>query len=100
MNKSPRNGEAIMQKVVLDILNGMPNGEATIEELLDEVPNRIKLTKGDLEPSPTRTGEKKWEQIVRNIRSHSDSSKNYISKGYIEEIDGGYSITALGRTKA
>jgi len=99
MTKSGRTGEAEMQKIVLKILNSFPSGQASIEQIIAEVPKYIQLSVGDLAPSKTRDGEAMWEQIVRNIRSHSDTSKNYINKGYIEDIDGGYRITVLGREK-
>lgn len=99
MTVVPRTGEAKMQPLILQILNDSQNGEATIEQIITEIPKLINLTKGDLAPSKTRDGEALWEQIVRNVRSHADSPKNYIYLGYIEEIEGGYRITDLGRKK-
>lgn len=99
MNTNDRTGEAKMQPIVLKILNQKPNGQATIDDIIAEVPQHITLTAGDLLPSQTRDGEALWEQIVRNIRSHSESPNNYIARGYIEEFEGGYKITTLGRTK-
>lgn len=99
MAKSNRTGEAAMQPIVLRILDKMPNGEASIDQIISEVPKYVNLTTGDMAASKTREGEAMWEQIVRNIRSHADSPNNYIFKGFIEEVESGFKITQLGRTK-
>lgn len=89
-----------MSPIVLKILNDIPAGRASIDTIISKVPSYTTLTEGDKQPSKTRDGEALWEQIVRNIRSHSDAAGNYIHQGYIEEIEGGYKITSKGRTKA
>ncbi|GLQ80213.1 hypothetical protein GCM10007881_37320 [Mesorhizobium huakuii] len=74
-----------------------PNGEAPIAALIQEIPNRINLTADDYLGSQTRPNEAIWEQRVRNITSHKGSSRNFIYRGYLEQIDGGLRITAAGR---
>lgn len=89
--------ELQLSQIVEDILVGRPNGEATIAALIHEIPNRINLTQADYLGSVTRPNEAIWEQRVRNITSHKGSSRNYIYRGYLEQIDGGLRITAAGR---
>ena len=76
-------------KVVEEILEDRPNHEATIQELIDEIPNRVELSADDLAPSPTRNGEAIWEQQVRNITSHKKSPGNAIYEGRLEAVSGG-----------
>jgi len=61
--------EAEIAKVVEAILLDIPSGQATFAQLIAEIPNRISLSKEDLAPSQTRSGEAVWEQRVRNITS-------------------------------
>ena len=68
-----RTTEAEIADAVVAVLSGKPNGEATIAELINEIPNHITLSAQDLAPSPTRNGEAVWEQQVRNITSHKGS---------------------------
>jgi hypothetical protein len=84
-----RIAEAEIAKVVARILAERPNNEATIAELVDEIPNRVALSAEDLAPSPTRPGEAIWEQQVRNITSHKASPGNAIHDGTLEAIPGG-----------
>ncbi|GLS30558.1 hypothetical protein SAMN04488498_103125 [Mesorhizobium albiziae] len=89
--------ERRLSEIVEDILVDRPNGEASIAELIHEIPNRINLTADDYQGSLTRPNEAIWEQRVRNITSHKGSSRNFIYRGYLEQIDGGLRITDAGR---
>lgn len=100
MVKKDRTFEAQMAPIVLKILQASPTGIMSIDAIITQVPNFTTLTSGDLKPSQTREGEALWEQIVRNIRSHSNDPGNYIHEGYISEVDGGLQITFSGRAKA
>jgi len=100
MPKKDRTFEAQMAPVVLKVLDSSPTGVMSIDSIISKVPDFTGLTEGDLQPSKTREGEALWEQIVRNIRSHSKDAGNYIHEGYISEVDGGLKITSAGRTKA
>ncbi len=44
--------------------------EATMSFIKSQVPKYIELSPMDLEPSPSRAGERKWQQIVGNVVSH------------------------------
>ena len=89
--------ERQLSEVILDILVTRPNGEASIADLIHEIPKRITLSQADFAPSPTRPNEAVWEQRVRNITSHKSVSTNFIRLGYLERTDGGLKITTLGR---
>jgi hypothetical protein len=74
------------------ILATRPNGEATIAELIDEVPNHVTLSAEDLAQSPTRPNEPMWHQQVRNITSHKNSPGNAIYEGRLVAIPGGLGL--------
>jgi hypothetical protein len=81
--------EAEIADIVEVILAERPNGEATIAELIDEIPNRVILSADDLAPSQTRNREAIWEQQVRNITSHKASPGNAIHDGRLISVRGG-----------
>jgi hypothetical protein len=85
----PRITEAEIADIVEDILRDRPGGEATIAELVAEIPHRVRLSAEDLAPSPTRNGEALWEQQVRNITSHKASPGNAIHDGKLVAVPGG-----------
>lgn len=89
--------ERQLSQAVEDILVNRPNGEASIAVLIREIPKVIDLTDADYRPSLTRSGESMWEQRVRNITSHKNTSTNYIYLGYLEQTSGGLRITDAGR---
>ena len=97
-NKSGRTTEYEMSLAVLRYLRHQPDGEASQEELRAAIPYYIDLTDGDLEDSPSRPGEQRWEQIIRNIQSHHVNPRNFINLGYLEHVPGGgLRITPEGR---
>lgn len=79
-------------KAVVVILNGRPSRQATIQELVAEIPNRILLSQEDLKQSDTRPNEALWEQQVRNITSHKASPGNAIYEGKLVAIPGGLAL--------
>lgn len=81
--------EGEIADVVEAILADRPNGEASIAQLIAEIPNRIRLSAEDLAPSLTRRNEAIWEQQVRNITSHKASPGNAIHDGRLVSIRGG-----------
>ena len=94
-----RTGEFEISKAVLRILAEMPNGEASIQQLVSKVPSFVNLTPGDLEASDTRPNEAIWEQIVRNIVSHKKTEGNIIAEGLANSPSRGkIRITEAGRT--
>ncbi len=86
--------EAEIADIVEEILADRPNGEATIAELVEEIPNRVTLSAEDLALSSTRNGEAIWEQQVRNITSHKASPGNAIHDGRLVAITGGLKLAS------
>lgn len=84
--------ESEIADIVEKILENCPNGEATIAELVAEIPNHVKLSPEDLAPSPTRKNECVWEQQVRNIVSHKKSPSNAIYVGRLVHVKGGLKL--------
>ena len=83
--------EAEIAEIVVAILEE-GSGEATIAELIEEIPNRVVLSAEDPAPSTTRRGEAVWEQQVRNITSHKGSPGNAIHDGKLVAISGGLGL--------
>jgi hypothetical protein len=84
--------EAEIAVIVVEILKDRPNGEATIAEVIDEIPNRVQLSQEDLVQSQARLNEPMWHQQVRNITSHKDSPGNAIHDGKLIAIPGGLAL--------
>ncbi len=61
-------------------------GSATIAQLRDHIAASYPLSDEDLTPSPTRPGERVYEQQIRNLRSHDTLAR----LGFAENIDGGF----------
>lgn len=84
--------EAEIAEIVIEYLSEKTSGEATIAELIREIPNRVRLSVEDLAPSPTRPNEAIWEQQVRNITSHKGSPGNAIHDGKLIAVKGGLAL--------
>lgn len=54
--------------------------EATMSFIKSQVPKYVELSPIDLEPSPSRAGERKWQQIVGNVVSHEKSVTSIFSR--------------------
>ena len=75
-----------------------PNGVASFHRMKREIPNHLQLSPADQVQSQTRPNEELWEQLIRNIKSHSESDGNYIHEGYLDHVRRvGYQITPAGR---
>jgi len=80
------------------IAAGMTNGIATFQRMKRDILSYLLLSAEDRAPSQTRNNEELWEQLIRNIKSHSNQPGNYISEGYLEHVPRlGYRITPTGR---
>ena len=93
-----RTTEAELSFAILGILAELDPPEMSVHALIDRIRAVLQLTNEDRQPSPTRPNEQIWEQRVRNIQSHHDTSGNYIAEGYLEHIPGGLRLTKRGRT--
>jgi hypothetical protein len=74
------------------VLKSRTSGQATIKELVAEIPNHIRLSDEDMKQSETRPNEAVWEQQVRNITSHKGSPGNAIFEGRLAAIPGGLAL--------
>jgi hypothetical protein len=92
-----RKTEAQVSRAVLSVLASLEGGEATIRQLKERLPDVLELSDEDRTPSLTRPGEELWEQQVRNIVSHRDSSGNFIHDGLLDYSPRRLAITLVGR---
>lgn len=102
-NKAGRVTEHDVASAVLRYLAEHHGGEATINELVRVIPDRMSLKDADLAQSESRPNERVWEQQVRNIISHRDVDGNAIHDGLLEytarglDRHGRLKITDAGR---
>jgi hypothetical protein len=83
---------------VMQIAASQSNGLCTFKRAYREMPSRVNLSSANLAPSVTRPGEPMWHQIVRNIKSHDQTSGNFIANGLLVHVPRiGYRITDAGR---
>ncbi len=61
-------------KTILEV-----EGEISLTEFKERVPKAFSLSAYDLSPSPTRPGEKMYEQRCRNLNCHKNFPSNLIS---------------------
>jgi adenine-specific DNA methylase len=98
MANGPRVTENEVAHAALQIAAGQNNGIATFPKMKKEIRNILNLSAGDRRQSITRPREQVWEQLIRNIKSHSKSDGNYIKDGYLEHVPrSGYRITVKGK---
>jgi hypothetical protein len=95
-----RTTENELAEAVLTILALRSSGRGEFSDLFRAIPKVVGLTDADLAQSPSRPAEHIWQQRVRNITSHKGAEGNYITEGYLEEIEGGLAITDAGRKRA
>jgi hypothetical protein len=96
MTKTP---EVKIGRAVMQVLASEPSGEATVKTLVKRVPEFVKLTDEDRQPSETRAHEEIWEQRVRNLKSHDKTPGNVIAEGYVAHVGRGrYKLTDTGWT--
>lgn len=94
-----RTTEAEVGKAVLNVLAETHNGRASIRKLKSELPKHLKLSDDDRVASLTRPGEELWEQQVRNLVSHRNTSGNVINEGYVAYEPRTLAITDYGRVR-
>jgi uncharacterized protein YdbL (DUF1318 family) len=86
----------ITEGEIADIIEGYlkekTSGRANIQELVREIPKRVKLSSEDLAQSTTRPKEAIWEQQVRNITSHKASPGNAIYEARLVSSSGGFAL--------
>ena len=82
-------------KYALLIMSVRPGGEITTSDLIEAMPNYVKLSDDHMATNVSRK-DSKFSQIVRNLKSHKSSKSNFIYQGYAEDIQGGFKITERG----
>ena len=98
MPKHNRTSEHEIALAVLRYLATVPGGEATVTAIKKNVPNFIKLTADDLQPSGTRPNEMVYQQVIGNIVSHRhDSEDNFVNRGLLSYRPRHLKITDAGR---
>lgn len=95
-----RTTENELAEAVLSILALRTSGKGEFSDLMKAIPKVVSLTNEDMEQSETRPAEHLWQQRVRNITSHKGAEGNYITDGYLEEMESGLVITHAGRQRA
>lgn len=88
--------EAEARDIALKIAASLPNCEASSKYIKERAAEYVHLTAKDLEPAPSRPREKKWQQVVGNVVSHSKSAASIFSKGYAERTEDGIRLTNHG----
>lgn len=61
-------------------------GLCTFKRAYQEIPNYVLLNPANTAPSATRPGEPMWHQLVRNIKSHSNTPGNFIFEGRLIHV--------------
>lgn len=82
-------------KYALLIMSVRPDGEISTSDLIEEMPNYINLSEEHTAVNSSRK-DSKFSQIVRNLKSHKNTKKNFIYQGYAQDIPGGFKIARKG----
>lgn len=61
-------------------------GLCTFKLAYREIPNYVHLDAANTTPSIKRPGEPMWHQLVRNIKSHSQTPGNFIHDGHLIHV--------------
>jgi hypothetical protein len=88
--------EAEARTLALKIAARQPQRRASTELIKHHVPNYYPLSEIDLEYSPSRRRERKWQQIVGNVVSHQKSLRGVFAMGYAKRTDDGIQVTKSG----
>lgn len=89
-------GEADARLIALQIAAKRPGHEATTTQIKDGVGDYWEFTPADLAPSPTRNGERVWQQIVGNVVSHQETNTSLFKRGLAERTEDGLRVTEAG----
>jgi hypothetical protein len=94
--KADRLREKEARSLVLKISAKESARRATTERIKMRVPEMFNLSPIDLERSPSRHTEKKWQQIVGNVISHRSSRTSIFSKGFASREGDCLTVTPKG----
>jgi hypothetical protein len=93
---SDRLREAEARILTLKIAARQPRRRASTEFIKQSIPNYYPLSEMDLQFSPSRKNERKWQQIVGNVISHKTSLRGIFAMGYAERTNDGIEVTKNG----
>lgn len=93
---SGRIGERDLRLPVLVALAAAPGGRLAMRELRRRLRVLLDPRGQDTAPLLNRP-DQKFDQIVRNLKSHKRSSTNLVGAGLACEVRGGLAITPAGR---
>ena len=96
MTRSEKLREPEARLLALLIAAKRPGHEATTTQIKDSVPDYRELSPADLAPSPTRRGERMWQQIIGNVISHQETSTSIFRRGLAERTRNGIRVTEKG----
>jgi hypothetical protein len=82
--------------LALQIAAKFPGHEATTTQIKDAVPDYREFSPADLAASPTRNGERVWQQIMGNVISHQKSSTSLFARGLAIRTPNGIRVTEKG----
>ena len=84
--------EAEIADVIVEILQSMKGGRATIGTLVAAILRRLALSLADMVRSRSRPDEQVWEQQVRNVVAHRNIPGNAIFEGRLRKVNGGLAL--------
>jgi hypothetical protein len=84
--------------LTLKIALTQPHGRASTSYIKEHIPLFVPLTREDLEPSPTRGNEQKWQQVAGNVISHQYQSTSIFALGYAVRTGDGIRVTGSGKS--
>jgi hypothetical protein len=94
--ESDRLRESEARVLALKIAAQQPKRRASTEFIKHSIPGYYPLSQVDLEQSPSRKREKRWQQIVGNVVSHHKSLTGIFGMGYAERTPDGIRVTEAG----
>ncbi len=98
LNRAPKDRlrEPEARVLALKIASQCEDYTASMEFIKNQVPNYYSLSALDEEPSPSRNREKKWQQIVGNVQSHSTTRYSVFNRGLAVSTEDGIRVTRKG----
>jgi hypothetical protein len=83
-------------KYALLVMVQKPGMQIETAKLINELSDYIVVPSEAQAINPSR-GDNKFNQLVRNLKSHKTAKTNFIYQGYAEDIPGGFRATEMGR---
>ena len=94
--KDERLVEAETRILALKIAASCDNREASTSYIKQKIPNYVALSARDLEPSPSRKRESRWQQVVGNVISHQKASTSIFKRKLAKRTKDGIRVTDAG----